>query len=239
VSGEHGPLKGGPFYFNHTIIKPQKIQTMATLLKGLFGGFSGRIGNVVGYRRRGRDFVRSRPKRRKRVSTPGQLAQRAKFSLMMKFLSPICDFIGLANKNLPHNISAFSKIFSLNVRNAITGNYPACAIDYSKVILSMGRLPQAATPSVDSVAPGKLVFTWADNSGHGGAQASDKAFIAVFSEGLKIWILKPEAAMRKNDGYILAEPAFRRKSVHCYIGFISEDGNRASTSLYARMVKVL
>ncbi len=61
---------------------------MAKIEMGILGGFSGRVGTVVGYCRRGRWFVRAyRPHIRDRRSE-AQLQQRSRFKAMIQFASP-------------------------------------------------------------------------------------------------------------------------------------------------------
>ncbi|HAP96614.1 DUF6266 family protein, partial [Epilithonimonas hominis] len=62
---------------------------MATLSKGILGGFSGKVGPVVGANWRGMDVIRSRPKSSKRNPTEKQLEQQLKFKLAISFLQPI------------------------------------------------------------------------------------------------------------------------------------------------------
>lgn len=62
---------------------------MATLNKGILGGFSGKVGTVVGANWRGLDIIRSRPKISKRNPTEKQLEQQMKFKLAISFLQPL------------------------------------------------------------------------------------------------------------------------------------------------------
>lgn len=69
---------------------------MGKIPDGIFGGFSGRVGRVVGYNWRGEDMLRKAPRKRSKGSaTEKQLEQRERFALIMKFLSPIQDVVGL------------------------------------------------------------------------------------------------------------------------------------------------
>lgn len=52
---------------------------MATLSKGILGGFSGKVGPVVGATWRGMDVIRSRPKSSRRTPSERQLEQQLKF----------------------------------------------------------------------------------------------------------------------------------------------------------------
>ena len=51
---------------------------MAYMHNGLLGGFSGKIGYVVGYLMNGKQYVRSAPKKFTRPASPEQMIQRNK-----------------------------------------------------------------------------------------------------------------------------------------------------------------
>jgi Family of unknown function (DUF6266) len=212
---------------------------MGTIDKGILGGFNGLVGTVVGSHWKGIPVMRSRPKSRKGGSSDLQLQQQAKFALMIKFLQPLADFMNLTYKKAAVKMSGFNKVFSDNIKAAITGVYPAFTIDYSKVLLSKGSLPNANAPTAASTAAGKLVFTWADNSGQGTALISDLAFVAAYNEALNHWIFVPAAAARNAGTYTLDVAAFSGKPVQTYIGFMSADRNRTGNSVYTGVVNVL
>ena len=62
---------------------------MATISKGILGGFSGKVGTVVGANWRGKDIIRSVPKTGHRTATDKQLLQQMKFKLVVTFLQPL------------------------------------------------------------------------------------------------------------------------------------------------------
>ena len=158
---------------------------------------------------------------------------------MMKFLQPLADFMNLTYKKAATKMSGFNKVFSDNIKAAITGVFPAFTIDYPKVLLSKGSLPNAAAPSAASTAAGKLVFTWTDNSGIGTALISDIAFVAAYSEALNHWIFVPNGATRNAGTFTLDVAPFSGKPVQTYIGFMSADRNRTANSMYTGVVNVL
>ena len=55
---------------------------------GILGGFSGRVGTVVGYYRRGAWFVRAYQPHIKDRKSAAQLEQRSRFKAMIQFASP-------------------------------------------------------------------------------------------------------------------------------------------------------
>ena len=66
---------------------------MATFEHGILGGFSGKVGTVIGGNWKGIDYKRSKSKRRKFNPSQKQLEQQAKFALMMLFLRPMSSLL--------------------------------------------------------------------------------------------------------------------------------------------------
>ena len=62
---------------------------MANISKGILGGFSGKGGTIVGANYRGKDIIRSVPKKSGRKPTELQLLQQKKFRLVVSFLQPL------------------------------------------------------------------------------------------------------------------------------------------------------
>jgi hypothetical protein len=212
---------------------------MGTHKQGILGSFSGKIGTVIGSTWRGLWVMRGLTTKKRGKSDPAQLAQQAKFGLMIKLLRPLSSLVKQTYDTSPAEMTGINKAFSDNIRNAIAGVYPAFTVDFSKLVLSKGILPNAGTPVAASTVAGKLAFTWTDNSGTGDALASDMAFVAVFNEALNRWIFSQNTAARNAGTFTLDVSAFSGKPVQTYIGFISADGNSVSDSLFTGQVNVL
>ena len=133
---------------------------MGTIKQGVLGGFSGKVGTVVGSSWKGIAVMRGLTIAKRGKSTTAQLLQQAKFSLMIKFLQPLTDLLNLTFNSLAVGMTGINKAFSYNIRNAITGVLSALTVDYPMVLLSRGDLPGAAAPAAASTAAGKLDFTW-------------------------------------------------------------------------------
>jgi hypothetical protein len=211
---------------------------MGTHKRGILGNFSGKVGTVVGSTWRGIWVMRGLTDAKKGKPNPAQQQQQAKFSLMIKFLQPLSSLVGQTYDTSPAEMTGFNKAFSDNIRNAITGAFPALAIDYSKVILSKGALPNVSTVAAASTVAGKLAFTWTDNSG-GVALPTDTAFVAAYSADLNRWIFAQQTAPRNAGTYSLDVTAFSGKAVQTYIGFLSADGQSVSNSLFTGQANVL
>lgn len=210
---------------------------MGKLLKGINGPFSGKVGTAVGYMWKGIPVIRSKPKRRLKPFTPKELHQQAKFALMNKFLIGVKELLNITFAGVAVQMTGFNKAFSYNVKNAITGFQPDLAIDYSMVLLSRGDLPNIESVFVASISPGKLEFTWTDNSGKGKALATDKAFAAIYNEELFHWKYQMDLATRGAGKCKLnVQDALIGKPLHTYIGFISEDEKDVTDSIYTGLV---
>src|ERR1700676_3571729 len=112
---------------------------MAKMESGVLGIFSGKNGDVVGYKRGGVQCIRSIPRKKNTDHSPVRIAQMAKFGLLTKFLSPLSRFMNQAHKKTFKNISVYNKLCSLNMKEIVTGDYPDFKIDYHKVVVTKMR----------------------------------------------------------------------------------------------------
>ena len=211
---------------------------MAKLSQGINGPFSGKVGAVVGYTWKGIPVMRGRPSPRTKPFTPKELNQQAKFRIMNRFLRPANDLLNVTFAHLAVRMSAFNKAFSYNIKNAITGVAPNLAIDYGMALISRGDLPNAESPAVSSPSAGLLQFTWTDNSGKGNAKASDKAFVAIYSEDMGNWEYRLDIATRGQEKCEMIMMNFPGREVQTFIGFISADGKGIANSIYTGQVVV-
>jgi len=212
---------------------------MGTIKKGILGGFSGKVGQVVGANWRGMDIMRSLPKKFGGEPTATQLEQRQRFGLVMSFLSPLK---GILEKTYGRSSGSKSKInlaVSYHIREAITGIVPNLEIDFSKVVISRGELlgPKAAEISVDNDA--EIKFNWEANSGTALSNDDDKPILVVYNPSKKLYVIEESNANRTALEVILQLPAvFSGDLVHCWMGFVSADGRESATSIYLGTVTV-
>jgi len=213
---------------------------MGTIDKGFLGGFQGRLGTAVGSTWKGKSVIRSRPPRkRKGDPSEAQMDVQTKFTLMTNFLRPLADLLDQSFKKTAVGMSGSNKAFSEN-KNAITGTSPDFTIDYPKVFLSKGSLPNVQAPSAASVTAGKLQFTWTDNTGKKRkALSSDIVFVAAYNQELNDWEFVEKAAARNTGVFEMDLPAFSGKPVQTYMGVFTADRKTVSDSLYTGVVNIL
>ena len=193
----------------------------------------GRLGDLVYYRYRGKSMVRKVSKRKRNNPTPLQMQHQAKFILMGNFLRPLYDFLKITYRVYNRSKTGYQKAFSENYHAALTGTHPSLSIDYSKVRLGNGSLPNLAEPSIHSPEPGKLVVSWPEREYQGGTRSSDILYIAIYSEKLNRWIYRFGCAERYKHICRMDISFFTETRVQVWLGLVSADGKRVSDSLHA------
>ena len=211
---------------------------MATYSNGILGPFSGTVGNVVGSSWRGIPILRAKPVRKNFEVSLLQRQQRARFQLISKFLRPLNDLLNQTFKSSAVSMSCLNKAISEN-KNIVTGDYPAMKIDYSKIVMSKGRLPLGEPPSLVSPEPGKLLLTWRTGDGINRLLTSGIAFIAAYNEEFNRWIFGQYMISDGALSFMLDVVPFQGKKVQGYIGFISKGKPRFSESRYMGEISVL
>ena len=66
---------------------------MGKIGRGILGGVSGKVANVVGSRWKGIDYIRAKPLSVANPRTLLQVNQRTKFALVLRFLQPNLNFV--------------------------------------------------------------------------------------------------------------------------------------------------
>lgn len=211
---------------------------MGKISQGVLGGFSGKVGNVVGGTWKGIDYMRIKPANVSNPRTAGQVDQRSKFSTTLKFLQSMTDFLRVGFKLYANKMTQFNAAMSYNLNNAITGSYPNFTIDYANALVSRGGLTGAFNAAVSS-SGGLVEFTWDDNTGSGNAQATDKALLVVYNPAKDESIYDSAGAVRSATSQNLGMPAsYVGDDVEVFIGFLSEDGKEVANSVYIGSVTV-
>lgn len=212
---------------------------MATFLNGILGGFSGKVGTVIGSNWNGIDYMRSRAANITQPNTQAQLAQRAKFSMVGKFLRPLIPFLRVGYKSRAVKQSAYNAALAYTLENAVTGAYPTFDIDYTKVLVCQGTLLGAQNPTADSTAAGKIDFTWDDNSTDFGAEATDKVVVVAYCPLLNKFAPVIGTATRSQGALSMTLPGiFSGQEVQTYLGFCNADQSEFSNGEFLTEVVV-
>lgn len=220
---------------------------MGIIKQGILGGLSGKVGTVVGSSWKGIHYLRSLPSNVSNPRTPGQLHNRKKMDLLVKFLKACINLIRLGFGAFAVKKSAFNAATSFNYRNAFTGTFPNPELDFSRVMVSRGNLQPAQNASADSELPGRVSVTWEIIPGEPNANETDTAMVLIFNPATGTSVQQLEAAERSDGGADIDVPvAWQGDMVHCYVAFQDRSrisGKQASDfisdSAYAGEVEVM
>ena len=212
---------------------------MGKISQGVLGGFSGKVGNVVGGTWKGIDYMRIKPANVTNPRTEGQVDQRSKFSTVLRFLQTMTDFLRVGFKLYANKMTQFNAAMSYNLNNAITGAYPNFMVDYASALVTRGNLSGAANGAASSPSAGDVQITWDDNSGSGSAQATDKALIVLLNTTRQEAVFTIAGPARSAGTETISVPSeYTGEDVEVFLGFISEDGSKVANSSYLGSVAV-
>lgn len=206
---------------------------MGKISQGILGGFSGKVGNVIGGSWKGINYIRIKPTSVANPRTKGQVNQRTKFTATLEFLQAVKPFISIGYKNLAIKKTAFNAAMSYVLNNAITGDDPDFVVDYPNALVSKGVLSGALNPTMDLSTANEVTFSWDDNSDQGNANVTDKSMLLIYNPSQKESISLLDGASRIDGTQTVSIPAtYSGDTVEVYMAFISEDGIQLSNSVY-------
>ncbi len=205
---------------------------MATITKGILGGFSGTVGTVVGANWRGKDVIRSRPKPSSKLPSDKQLMQQAKFKLATQFLQPIKGVLNLYFGSDSGARSRANIAVSYTIKEAviITGGLPE--IEFSKVLITKGDLAGFQNLTVTPKTGAELEFNWDDNSLQGNASATDKFAVVIYCVSLNEFYPFETNSLRPDGNVSVTLPVYTvGESVEIYAYFHNEKQTLACNSV--------
>lgn len=207
---------------------------MGTIKQGILGGFSGKVGTVIGSSWKGISYMRGQAQHVKNPRSAGQVNQRTKFALVLSFLQPVVPYIRVGYKSQAAKQTEFNAAFSYTIKNAVTGSYPSYALDFTKIVVSKGGLTQVtgATATWDNNR-NEVKIDWTDNSGVGNALATDKAMPFIYNKAKGETIYDTAGATRATHTQSLTVPNdWEGDKVEVYLGMVSDDGKEVADSIY-------
>lgn len=213
---------------------------MATYKKGILGAFSGTIGPVVGASYRGKDVMRSRPKKSSKPATEPQIIQRAKFAKAIQFLTPanaiLADYYGTPSGSK----SRFNMAMSYYVTVAINYELGEAVVDYTKVMYAKGSLLNVQNLIGQAAAGAILELTWINNSGQGEAKATDKMMVVVVERATQDYEFFLNVDTRDSGNSSISLPMYLTGAeIEVYAFMASADGKINSTSQHLGMFMVI
>ncbi|MFY0482675.1 DUF6266 family protein [Flavobacterium sp. PLA-1-15] len=208
--------------------------------KGILGAFSGKVGPVVGANWRGKDIIRSLPKKSTKEPSEKQLLQREKFAFVTRFVTPLGPMLGRYFGHKMGDRSKKNMALSYHMKEAVDYVAGRYEMVYEKVQISKGDLLGVASPRATADAGGSIHLTWNDNSGQATAKPTDVLIAVVYNTEKHSSEMFFKVAKRSEREADLQLPDFMLgDEVECWISFVSEDEKKYATSNYLGRIKLI
>lgn len=213
---------------------------MARITKGILGGFSGKVGTIVGSNWRGQDIIRSTPKPSSKPPSDKQLQQQVKFKTVIAFLQPLKN---IQTKYFGSGSGSKSRVnlaVSYTISNAVQMVADVPELIYNKVLITKGDLAGFQNPAAVSQAGNTVALSWENNSAQGNADAADQANAVCYCEELEAFEIFEGVAERSTLTTDLTLPtAYAGKEIRLWIFFSNPSQTSACNSTYLGAVTLI
>lgn len=206
---------------------------MGIIKQGILGGFSGKVGSVVGTSWKGRAVMKAMPLSVANPRTTGQVNQRTKFSQCVSLAKSLLGgAIALLDNPFAGNISGYNRFVK---RNIIAFDNDGDLIPNSLTI-SHGALG-GVTPSDDGVLNierSAVAFTFESIDSPFNLDRDAVIVVAVSIDNGEVLQVGSLGAIRSSGlvNVVLQRALKANESVAFYFGCVREDKKYASTSTY-------
>lgn len=209
---------------------------MATIKDGIHGAFSGKVGKIVGYVRKGQAIIRTQGERTT-PPTQKELLNREKFAISQKWLSPLIDFLRIGFKDYQTTYEGFLAAKSYNQKNAMNcDENNKFFIDPALALVSFGNQELPLTANAQTNKNQEIIFNW---STEGVYQYNDQAMVVAYDIENAKMIYNPGIARRQTGTAILKLAITDiKKTFHVYLAFISDNRTSKSNSMYLGSLQI-
>ena len=224
---------------------------------GFMSGFSGRLGNLIGYRWRGRMCIRTMPSHYRDARTPEQLQQRALFKAVVRFASRARQVLkkGMNAVSLDAQMTESNYFMRVNKRcfalaagtpsprlrndeadsTGPAGEAPAyqgeLQVDYENLLLADGPVAPVAFYEPQMLDEATLSVDFEKNPLHRVVKWEDLVYVAAYCPELGDFDISTPVYRRSNRLTMSLNPYWTGREVHLW-GFVVDSQGRASQSQY-------
>jgi hypothetical protein len=213
---------------------------MGKINEGILGGFSGKVGAVVGYKWNDINVMRGKPTfKKKRVYSEKQLKNQAQFGIAAVFGNSLTKLLNITFHDYAIKKTGRNAAISYIIKRAIKSTPTGLELDYEKIVISRGDLPGAEGATASTGPDSAITFSWTNNTDSRYAKAGDRAIIVLYCPQLKKSLYTISEATRSSSSIILTAPGFRGHTVHSWIGFITANEKEKADSVYTGALAIV
>ena len=198
-------------------------------------GFSGRLGNLIGYRWRGRMCVRTMPSHYRDARTPEQLQQRALFKAVVRFAANARQVLkkGMNAVSLDAQMTESNYFMRVNKRcfALAAGTQDELQVDYENLLLADGPVAPVAFYEPQMLDETTLSVDFEKNPLHRAVKWEDLVYLVAYCPELGDFDISAPVYRRSNRLTMSLNPYWVGREVHLW-GFVVDGNGRASQSQY-------
>lgn len=207
---------------------------MATFKQGILGGFSGKVGGVIGSSWKGIDTMRSQPSSVTNPRTNAQVANRTRFKSVSQLAAAmLTTIVKPLNDRFAQKMSGFNDFCQRNAPafDALGAFVPA------NLVLSKGKLSAPAELEEIVTSYTEAVCNFSTDLVGSFDSAADKVYAVVIGKDGDILGISSGVTTRAAGVIQLATPAGRSAADPgtMYISFLRADGTQVSNSSYIEL----
>ncbi len=200
---------------------------------GFMAGFSGRLGNLIGYRWRGRMCVRTMPSHYRDARTPEQLQQRALFKAVVQFAARARQVLkkGMNAVSPDAQMTESNYFMRVNKRCFALQSDAQLTVDYENLLLADGPVAPVAFYEPQMVDERTLSVDFEKNPLHRAVKWEDLVYLVAYCPELGDFDISAPVYRRSNRLTMSFNPYWVGREVHLW-GFVVDGKGRASQSQY-------
>lgn len=210
---------------------------MARITNGVLGGFSGKVGTVVGYTLYGIDRMRSLPERTA-PPTENELKNRSRFKLVQEVLNSIKELIKVGFKDYWTVSGGMRGALSYNRQFALKTAGEEDYIDPAAFRISGGSLVGLKAAAVLQENEKLLRFNWDSSLVEGGSSYDQVMLLAIDMQGRQASYQSTGNFRSTGTDVLMLSEDLIGKEVDIYVGVVAKDRCSQSESQYLGRMKL-
>lgn len=204
---------------------------MATFKQGILGGFSGKVGGVIGSSWKGIDTMRSQPSSVTNPRTNAQVANRSRFKSVSQLAAAmLTTIVKPLNDRFAQKMSGFNDFCQ---RNASTFDALGAFVP-ANLVLSRGKLSAPAGLTQGASGYTEVIIDYLSVLNGSFDSATDKLFAVVINPAGEVIGTSSGAVTRNSSSVAIDIPNGSENDFpcHAFLSFLREDGTQVSNSSY-------
>ena len=208
---------------------------MATFKQGILGGFSGKVGGVIGSSWKGIDTMRSQPSSVTNPRTNAQVANRSRFKSVSQLAAAmLTTIVKPLNDRFAQKMSGFNDFCQRNSSafDALGAFVPA------NLVLSKGKLSAPAGLEQQASVDSEVVATFSSLLTGSFDAGTDKVYAVVLDKDGGILGVS-SGLVSRSGGTVSVSTPYRSVNIDpgtAYVSFLRADGTQVSNSSYIALV---